>query len=330
VRVVIEGDGLRIGFIGTAVGVRCIVPCLTELASAAAVETREVDDYWDDPLRWLGDVDLAVVEGHKDAVGVLPREASVVLPVHVQLVTALPEPGGRVEDLIPKNERARVRRQIRQFGYTYRVSQDDAEFAAFFREMYVPTMRTRHADRARSVAEPEARERIFAHGNLLTVLADGVPVGGTVNLLDPGRERVVARLVGVAAGDDRHLRQGVMKASGHFLLEWAAGNGFRAVDFQGAEPFPHRGTFRSKVLLGAGVEPAPGLADLRFWLSARRDTEAVRRFLVRNPVLSCDLDGRFGTVYFDAGDGPRDRVHIRRGLAGERTVHLGDFLTDES
>ncbi|WP_020387012.1 GNAT family N-acetyltransferase [Kribbella catacumbae] len=321
----VDGLPLCVRFLGTAVGRLCIVPYLQELLGAAASE-RAIDDPLD-PAEWDG-ADLVVVEGNAEQVWVLPREASVVLPMHVHMVTELPGSVEELDGLVPRKERARVRRQIREHGYTYRVTEDEGEFLWFYERMYAPTMRARHAENARSVGAKEALERVFRKGNLLLVCTEDGSVGGTANFLDRERGQVMGRLVGVLGGAPEHFRNGVLKATGRYLLEWACEAGYRSVDFQGCEPFLRNGTFQAKVLLGATVTHAPGLSAYRLWLSARVDSAATRAFLLANPPLTCAPDGSFTATHFTDSAVPAPlSAMAHRGIAATYSYPVGEFLS---
>jgi hypothetical protein len=74
------------------------------------------------------------------------------------------------------------------------------------------------------------------------------------------------------------------------------------------------------------------LGGLRVWFHARRDTPAVRDFLVANPVLELVGDQEFGAVYFHDDQRPArlDLAHACPNSRGYRTVHLDDFLPARS
>ncbi|MEV6413428.1 GNAT family N-acetyltransferase [Kribbella sp. NPDC051718] len=313
-------------FLGTAVGRMCIVPYLQEVLGAPAGEVREIVDPFD--LAEADGADLVVVEGSAEQVWELPREGSVVLPMHVHMVTELPASVAELDSMMPRKERARVRRQIREHGYSYRVTEDEAEFGWFYEQMYAPTMLARHADNARSVGAQEALERVFRQGNLLLVCTEDGPVGGTANFLDRERGQVMGRLVGVLGGDPEHFRNGVLKATGRYLLEWACEAGYRSVDFQGCEPFLRSGTFQAKVLLGATVTHAPGLSAYRLWLSAQTDSPATRAFLQANPPLTCTPAGGFVATHFTDSAVPAPlSATAHRGIEATQERPLDEFLS---
>lgn len=327
----VDGLPLCVVFLGTAVGKMCVVPYLQELLGTAEAEVRAIEDPFDPAER--SDADLVLVEGTAEQVRALPVDASVVMPMHVHMITELPGSVAELDALVPRKERARVRRQIREHGYSYRVTRDEEEFGWFYQQMYAPTMRARHAEHARSVGAEEALERVFRQGNLLLVCTEDGPVGGTANFLDRERGQVMGRLVGVLGGEAGHFRNGVLKATGRYLLEWACEEGYRSVDFQGCEPFLRSGTFQAKVLLGATVSPAPGLSAYRLWLSARTDNPAVRAFLVANPLLTCTPDGSFTATHFigdrtggDAGPAPLSAT-AHRGIVATNEYPVGEFLS---
>ncbi len=248
----------------------------------------------------------------------------LVLPLRVHMVADLGPGGGPG---ISARERKRQRHRIRSFGYDFEISASDADFALFYDRMHVPTMRARHRDDARTTGRAEAYQALFRAGFLLLVRSGGQPVAG---ILCRVRGRVChARLVGWLDGDPVHLRREAVKTGNHFLLSWARGAGFDAVNFQGGEPFLTKGTFQAKRHLGARAEiAATALGRARVRLLPGRDTPALRDILTRNPAI--ELTGGGGdlaAVYFtDAARPPRlDLPYACPGIGAHRLIGLDEF-----
>ncbi len=326
------GRRLTIGFAATGAGVRYVQDHLLKICGAPRIH-RVSPVLEGDPRAHLDvldcDVDVLVVEGPRSVIGRLPRERSLIMPLRVHMVASLVGDGGDVSRLLSGEQRRQHRRRLSRFGYRYEISHLDADFLSFFDGMYLPTMSVRHGRRARTVGREHAKSALFDCGHLMLVYSGDRMVGGTVNHLDAERRQVNARLVGVLDGDERLMREGVVKTAGTFLLEWASTHAYTAVDFQGCEPFLGKGTFQAKIDLGAGAQlPPPPLRDRRLWLSVRRDSPAVRDFLVANPVIVLDDDHQIGAAYFHDGvrAARRDIRHGRRGLRFEALIEVTEFL----
>jgi hypothetical protein len=320
---------LTFAYVGEPAGLRYVQPYVQD--SLFTSPPRILSDDHE-----AADCDLLLRTGPYDALR--DREPAVILPFRVHLIADL---GLGLRDLLSRNRRAAHRGQVNRHGYTYRISTEVADLDRFYRHFYLPTMRRRHGPRARTVDLATAREEIFAHGMLLQVCSGGEEVAGVVARLDRRPAVVHSRLIGVRDGAIRHWANGAASVVDVFLLEWAAVNGYAAVDLQGAEPFLRKGSLQSKVALGATLTTAPGPQSAEFIrLSVGRDTPSIRGFLADHPIVTVDDDRRLGVTYFRDGERhppldlpvPKHGIHHRRVLSldamlsGERLVEYGTEL----
>jgi hypothetical protein len=154
----------------------------------------------------------------------------------------------------------------------------------------------------------------------------GDRVAGMLCRREPGT--LVLRLAGVRDGAEDAYRSGTYIALYVSILDWTARNGVSTVDLSGSEPFLSKGIFQFKRKLHPDMRwPATHFAGKRLWLCVRRDTPAVRDFLVANPVLAPAGDG-FEALYFHDRDrlARRDLQWRTGGVVGCRTVDLDAFL----
>jgi hypothetical protein len=247
----------------------------------------------------------------------------LVLPLRVHMVADLAPGAGPG---ISARERKRQRHRVRSYAYDFEISASDADFAVFYDRMHLPTMRARHRDDARTAGRAEAHQALFLAGFLLLVRSGGHPVAGILCRVE-GRV-CHARLVGWLDGDPAHLRREAVKTGNHFLLGWARGAGFDAVDFQGGEPFLSKGTFQAKRHLGGRAEiPGTALGRARVRLLSGRDSPALRDALARNPGIALAPGGGLAAVYFtDAGRPPRlDIPYACPGIEAHRLIDLDEF-----
>lgn len=335
VSVVSEGGpgGPSIGYAGVPHGLVKILQLLEHLREAGgapAGERRSV------PVRRrhlfgagaIPPADLVAVGCAPDQARHLPGRAALLLPYRLHLVVDLPEERGAWRRAVSRRERQWFNARAKAADWRLEVARDEPSFHLFYDTMHVPTMRARHGGRARSEARDSALECLFRNGLLVFVTAGGVRVAGA--LCHRGRDgaTVTVRLLGVRDGAPEHYRDGAFKALYHLLLDWADHHGVRHVDFGGTEAWLSKGIFQWKRRFGPRVVPAPNhLGRLRVWWHARRDTPAVRDFLVANPVLE-PADGGFRAVYFhDDRRAPRfDLAHTCANVDRYRTVHLDDHL----
>ncbi|GAA4614744.1 hypothetical protein GCM10023195_64520 [Actinoallomurus liliacearum] len=282
---------------------------------------------------WLPDADLVAVAGSSAQVRMLPRRSALVLPfrLHVMAYTGDGEDGWRSR--ISKSERRWSNRLHELGSWALEVAEDSASFDYFYDRMHVPTMQARHGERARSESRDTARECLFRHGVLAFVTHRRKRVAGMVCRWEPAERLLIIRMVGVLDGLREHYENGALRTADHLLLEWAGRMGVQHVDFGGTEPFLSQGIFRLKRKLGSRAIMARNhFGSLRLWWHARRDTPAVRDFLVANPVVELVDDHRLRAVYFhDEGRPPRlDLARTREGMDGYRTLDLDEFFSHRS
>jgi hypothetical protein len=196
--------------------------------------------------------------------------------------------------------------------------------------MHRPTMARRHGPRTRTEPKAVAYECLFRRGPLFFVSEEGRRVAGVLCRWEPRTRTLTTRLLGVLDGDEAHYRSGAFKAAYHLLLEWACGAGVEHVDLHGTEALISKGIFQWKRKFHPRVVLPPNhFARKRVWLHAARDTPAVRRFLVANPVLAMLPQGGIEAVYF------RDRERRPRtdlgcscpGVLRQRELDLDAFLS---
>jgi hypothetical protein len=280
---------------------------------------------------WLPDADLVAVGCSRSQVGMLPRRSALVLPFRLHILAYTGDGGDGWRRRMSKSERRWSSK--RHESWALEVAADLASFDYFYDRMYVPTMRNRHGERARSETRDAARECLFRHGVLAFVTRDRRRVAGMLCRWEPAGRLLTVRLVGVLDGLREHYENGAMRNTDHLLLEWASEMGVRHVDFGGNEPFLSQGTFRWKRKLGSRATMARNhFGGLRLWWHARRDTPAVRDFLVANPVVELVDDHRLRAVYFCDGQRPArlDFARTREGIDGYRTLDLDEFFSHRS
>ncbi|WP_338676245.1 GNAT family N-acetyltransferase [Streptomyces sp. SCSIO 30461] len=256
-----------------------------------------------------------------------PPRHSLLLPFRVgQAVPVGPEYGD-VIDRLSRRAREQHRHEMSVRRRSLEVATRESDFDYFYDRMHRPTMDRRHGDRAHSEEREHARRCLFHRGVLFFLCESGRRVAGTLCRLE-GRT-LVLRLVGVADGDQRYYHTGTYLAVYVLLLQWATAQGLRRVDLAGCEPFLSKGIFQFKRRMHPQVGlPDDHYRDKRMLLWVRRDTPAVRDFLVANPVLLIGLDQSLEACYFhDADRPPRLDLPWRSpGVRAHRLLDCDRFL----
>jgi hypothetical protein len=280
----------------------------------------------------LDGADLVAVACSADKARRLPRTAALVLPYRLHLVVDMPETPGEWRRAVSRRERQWFNARNKAADLALEIATDDDSFHFFYDRMHAPTMRERHGDRARSEAKDVAYECLFHDGLLAFATVDGRRVAGV--LCHRGPSTITVRLLGVLDGAESAYRDGAMKVLYHLLLDWADRNGLAHVDFGGTEAWISKGIFQWKRRFGPRLAHAPNhFGTYRVWWNARRDTPAVRDFLVANPVLELTEDQppharTLQAVYFHDDDRPArlDLAYACANVDRHRTAHLDEFL----
>jgi hypothetical protein len=134
-------------------------------------------------------------------------------------------------------------RAVRRAEFDVGLSNHEADFDLFYREMYLPFARTRFGS---SVIEKPRRRlrRDFQSGFLLTLSRHTRPLAaGVVRVKGQSAELTS---LGVWKGSDEILRSRVSAAIDYHLHEWAAANGMAHIGVGHTRPFPRDGVYFNK------------------------------------------------------------------------------------
>ncbi|MEV2278198.1 GNAT family N-acetyltransferase [Nocardiopsis sp. NPDC049922] len=260
-------------------------------------------------------------------VPVVPPSHALLLPFRVSLTVEVGSDPAEVLRRVSRKARQQHNRELRSRARSLEVTAEDADFDGFYDNMHQPTMDRRHGEAARSEPRESARACILRRGRLFFLCESGRRVAGMLCRLE-GRTLTV-RLAGVDGGDENAYQSGTYMALFIMILQWAAEHRFTRVDLSGGEPFLSKGTFQFKRKMHPEVTlPANHFRDKRLLLRVCRDNDAVRDFLVANPVLAFTENGDLEAVYFhDVDRSPRLDLRWRSpGVERYRLVDLDGFL----
>ncbi|WP_182881607.1 hypothetical protein [Microbispora sp. H10949] len=328
------GDGPCIAYAGLPVGQTNILQLMEHQRAQLGWKTAGRDTGstgWRDVAagRWP-DADLVVIGAEEQRMSTLPSLGGLTAPFRIHLVVDIPDGEEELQQRISRRERWQFRRNQRE--HDWRLEEDSSPGALdfFYHRMHVPTMGHRHGDRSRTERLAVARHAILPRGTLFFV-ADraGTRVAGVLCQWSADRRTLTTRLLGVLDGRDEHYQSGAFKAVYHLLLLWACAHRVPRVDFFGTEAFVSKGIFQWKRKFAPRLELPPNhFSTKRMRIYVRRDTPAVRDFLVANPLLRIDDRQILTPVYFtDARRPPRLDVSARcPGVPEPEIVDLDAFL----
>ncbi|MFF2330057.1 MULTISPECIES: hypothetical protein [unclassified Streptomyces] len=281
-----------------------------------------------DPAQ-LPDADIVIVGTSAAKARQLPSAASLVFPMRFHFVVDIDEDAESLHKRISKRERAQYLRNQRLAQWTWETEDDPGLFDFFYDRIYRPTMWQSHGDRERVEEKEASYECLFRTGRLFFLSQGGERIGGALCHWNASAKVMTLRLFGVLDGDKKHYNSGALGAIFHFLIMWSADNGVRRLDFGGTEPFLSKGTFQWKRRFGTRIVLPPNhFGEKRLWLQVKRDSPAVRDFLVANPILAEADDGSMEAVYFHDQDRPARVELSAKSPDGYRVRHveLDEFL----
>ena len=214
-------------------------------------------------------------------------------------------------------------RRVRRARWSAEVSHLASDFAAYYREMYVPYVRSRHGAGA-YVQSARRLRRAFRRGGLLWVSRNGERRAGL--LFEHRQGTLVALAVGTVGDPVRQLKEGAIAALYVHMLDHARSAGCADIDFRGSRPSLDDGITRFKRKWGGIVYDRPDVltTTLVHW---HRMTPAAREFLTHTSLVFRDA----GTLSALAVAGPDERAGAdpgdtwtRLGLPGlRRMIVLG-------
>ncbi|MEX0653371.1 MAG: hypothetical protein WD534_11050 [Phycisphaeraceae bacterium] len=175
-------------------------------------------------------------------------------------------------------------RVLRRSTLRWELSHDNADFAQFYRQMYVPFAERRFGELA-SVRSAQRLRSHFLRGGLIRVLDGDTWVGGTVYSVEGDRLRVW--VVGVIEGDMAQSERGVMTANWAFAFERAQQLDLRYCHMGLSRPSLRDGVLVYKKRWGAALRDGhPTHVDL--FTRWDRFNPTVARLLEVSPLLFRD------------------------------------------
>lgn len=277
--------------------------------------------------------DIVIVEAAKHLIRRLPSQSAIVVPEYVHSILDVRGDWQDIKSRFHKSARRELR-SIQKYGYEYEVSHDDQDFEMFYHNMYLPTMEARHGALSSPASIKEAYQ-YFRRGLLFFVKRDGQRVCGSLFYVEQGI--VYFKIVGVINGDEQYMKDGVTGPLNYLRIQWANQQGYKAVNFLGADPHLRGGLFQFKRKWGTTVS-VPQNLHRQIWIKVQRITPAVSRFLKENPFIVVDKNGKLHGLI--AVDDPRDvsaqtaedwrKRYVTPGLSSLIIRSVSDFAEDQA
>ncbi len=276
--------------------------------------------------------DIVIIEAATHLVGRLPRQNAIVMPPRVELMLDVQGDWQDVRRRLHRSVRFHDLRLIRKYGYEHETSHSDQDFELFYHDMYLPSMKVRHAELASPESFREAYQ-YFRHGWLFLVKRDGNYVSGG---LCQARQGVVNfKLTGVIKADEQLMHEGAQAAVYYAVIHWANQEGYETVNFEGCRSYVGTGLFQYKRKWGSAVNLPPH-QHKQIWIKVLRNTPAVFRFLRDNPCIIFDEKGKLQALIVTedpAGVTPEIEATWRKkyetpGLNGLLILSMADLLKE--
>lgn len=199
-----------------------------------------------------------------------------------------------------KLKTTRIAKAIEKAGFTHELTKDEAQVAEFYHDIHIPHVSSRHGESASIVSLDETLTGIREGGwELIRVKRGGALVaGGTVQL---SGEMARFWQLGVHSGDPSLLAAGAADAVYYHAIAAARSRGFARMHLGHSRPFARDGVLDYKRMFGGYVADAHYELGGSLDVCLRRMTPGVEDFLVENPLIALDPDGRYRFYGFVRG-----------------------------
>lgn len=142
-------------------------------------------------------------------------------------------------------------RIARRIGYQFTLLRNDKAIHEFFHQMLIPTVKTRHEDRA-FLSKWENIEHTYQNGFLIGAYLGDHWIGAILLALESADTVRIAN-IGWRNGDITWLKKGVVTALYNQSFIWAQENNFKYVNLGSSNPFVNDGPLNFKLKLGANL-----------------------------------------------------------------------------
>lgn len=236
----------------------------------------------------LSDCDALICPNNPLSQLFLKARGWFVVPKYVKCLINLQTP---VDQLIRRHAAKDDLRIVRKKNYRFEVLRDDAAFDEFYHEMFVPTTRIRHEDRA-NISTLEALRTVFRRGYLLAAYQGSEWVGA--NLMVPQTDKLLNWAnVGWRGGSEQLMKDRVVSALMYEMILCGQREGYETLDLGSCNPFVNDGPLSYKLKWGAHMAlPQIGYEEDQlqglnscFSVYFNLESECARSMLNHSPIL---------------------------------------------
>ena len=282
-----------------------------------------VDDYKDQ-------VDLLVVDVELLYCKLLRGDNYLEIPQKIMQKLKIPGTWDEVLKNFRKTTRREDLRLVRKYAFTYKMTNDENDFAHFYHRMYKPYAQKRFGDAV--ILESERKViRQCRKGELMQILRDGEVV--TTVLLHQIEGRLSNCFIGVPEDQDPKMKKGAFSALYYYSILYGFEMGCHEVDFLASRPLLNDGVFQYKRKWGMLVEDCP-VPRGDILLKPLRFSEPIMSIFSHNFFITRDGKGLAGKILFNNQKMTREVVadlwdrYFTKGLSSLKIYSMEGFEED--
>ena len=239
-----------------------------------------------------------------------------IIPKYIKCLIDLCKP---VEQLVCRHAAKDDLRIARKKNYRFEVLRQEAAFDQFYHEMFVPTTRIRHEDRA-NIPSLETLKKAFKNGYLLAAYQEDEWVAA--NLMVPQTGNVLNWAnVGWRWGAEQLMKDRVVSALMFEMMVRGKNEGYDTLDLGSCNPFVNDGPLGYKLKWGAEMSlPLLGyeenrLHGLNSYLSVHFNIKSESaRFMLKNSPVMDKHDGYLRALGYDSQPRSDFKRQVENGL----------------
>lgn len=316
----IDHDGATIIFVGNEGGLKWFrlsfyekPPAADVVQDAGRIALWKLNQQCDE---WLaGDIDLVVCELGRRFPWRLQAPLTFSVPTGVTQVLNIP---ASLDSLFTGKKYVSLRNRLHKAskeGFSYSISQSDADFDFFHHTLLEPYIRDQHGELA-VIESYDDHYRLFKRGGLIMVMYNGEKVGGQLGFFSDDTYMHVE--TGFLHRDERLKKYGVNAFITWSGLQWAKQNGAVVYDLGISNAWRSDGVFAFKRRLGMKVI-RPKMIDRQWVFLADELSDPIREYLNKMGFIS-EVQGKFYGVHLHLESAP---------LTGENLQHIREDWADE-
>jgi len=185
-----------------------------------------------------------------------------------------------------------VKRKIRKYKLTYKVSKNFEDFKRFYHEMHLPHIKKQFGSFA-NIESYESMKSFFMKGFLMIISDSESDLAAALCIVRDGI--LVFRRTGVFYGGNNSVAKAAFSAIYYFLIHYAETNGLRKVDLMWSAPFFFDGVFKKKREWGASIYTDDGVESCVYFFIPKYSKKIVE-FFRSNPIIIQYQNALYGLI----------------------------------